>query len=203
MPDRVSIRAHVERFPATMKGAFVMRAADGDPHQLRLEDARVAEVGGRARLPLGIDAAVLDVAPNLDLFIPFEFPTTELEAGWYRLECEIVIDGSPAVVHPGDRFAMPWPRAAVRKGQVTIGKRAGDVRLGDLECAADHLQIDYEATKAPRVKLSADGASHPVLDVEHEDGTSAGRILAYPALRTQDRLAIEVKGEPPIEITLP
>ena len=30
--ERVSIRAHYERFPATVKGAFVLRGSDRDPH---------------------------------------------------------------------------------------------------------------------------------------------------------------------------
>ena len=112
--ERVSIRAHFERFPATVKGAFVLRGADRDPHQVRIVGARVREVAGGKGIPIGLEPATLDVAPNLDLFVPFEFPITELGAGWYGLECDVAVDGSPSSVQPGKRFAIPWPRATVR-----------------------------------------------------------------------------------------
>ena len=38
----VAIRAHFEKFPATVKGAFVLRSADRDPH-LHQVGRRVAE----------------------------------------------------------------------------------------------------------------------------------------------------------------
>jgi len=84
--ERVSIRASFERFPATVKGAFVLRGADRNPHQVRIDAARVREFSGRGAVPIGLDPVTLDVAPNLDLFVPFEFGITELSAGWYGLE---------------------------------------------------------------------------------------------------------------------
>ena len=80
-PD-ISIRAHFERFPATVKGAFVLRGEGRDPHQVRIE-ARARARAGRAHgsQPIDLEPVTLDVAPNLDLFVPFEFPVTELEAG--------------------------------------------------------------------------------------------------------------------------
>jgi len=200
---RVAIRAHFERFPASIKGAFVLRAADGDPHQLRFEVARVAEWSGGVSLTLELDAVVLDVAPNLDLFVPFEFPTTDLPPGWYQLECEVLVDGTPSTVHPGDRFPMPWSRSAVRRGTVAIGAHAGEVRLGDLECLGDSVRIAYEAPHAPRARLSVDGTTLPLLEVTHDEGSGTGRIVGYPALRTHERLSIELKGADPIEVALP
>ena len=40
MDGEISIRAHYERFPATIKGAFVLRGEGRDPRQVRIEDAR-------------------------------------------------------------------------------------------------------------------------------------------------------------------
>jgi hypothetical protein len=201
--DRISFRAHFERFPASVKGAFVLRSADPDPHQLRLDEARVAECAGRGRFPLGVEPSVLDVAPTLDLFVPFEFPTTELDPGWYRLECDVAIDGTPATVHPGERFAMPWPRSAVRRGAASVDRRVGGVRLGRLECGGDSLRIGYEAEVAPGVRLTIDGRVHPVLDVDHDEQGGRGTIVAYPALRDDERLAIEIRGEDAVEVALP
>ena len=89
MDPLVSIRAKFERFPAAVKGALLVRGADGQPHQIRLEGARVAELGGGAPHPVGIDAVVLEASPNQDTFVPFEISTMEMAAGWYRLECEV------------------------------------------------------------------------------------------------------------------
>jgi hypothetical protein len=201
--ERLSLRAHYERFPATVKGAFVMRGADGDPHQVRIESARVASLAGHGGRHIDIAPVVLDVAPNLDLFVPFEFGTMDLVSGWYQLECDVVIDGTPAKVQPGERFAVPWPRATVRRGGTSISQAAGDVKLGQLECVGDSVRIGFEASEAPQVKLRVDGAPHPTLDVEHDPETGKGRIVAYPVMRTNERLEIDIKGAEPVEVPLP
>jgi len=107
----VAIRAHFEKFPATVKGAFVLRSADRDPHQVVLRSARVTELAGAGSQPIDLQETTLDVAPKLDFFVPFEFPVTELGAGWYCLETECDVDGVATVVRPERRFAMAWPRA--------------------------------------------------------------------------------------------
>jgi hypothetical protein len=203
VPDRVSFRAAYERFPVTVKGAFVLRGADGLPHQVRIVHARAAECSGRDVHEIGVEPSVLEVAPTLDLFVPFELPTVDLASGWYQLECEVVIDGTPAVVRPGDRFAIPWTRSAVRRGTVRIGKKAGEVALDQLECAGDSIRITYEADHRPHVKLAIDGAALPVLEVDHDEASGRGRVVAYPALRGRERLAIEVRGAPVVEVALP
>ena len=97
-----------------------MRGADGNPHQVRLEEARVVELGGRSTTPMGVEPATLDVAPNRDLFVPFEYPVVDLDPGWYAIECSVVIDVSPATVRPGDRFSVPWPRGSTRRDQIDV-----------------------------------------------------------------------------------
>jgi hypothetical protein len=199
----VSIRAHYERFPATVKGAFVLRGADGSPHQVRLVAARAAECAGHGERPAEFEPVVLDVAPTLDLFVPFEVGLMDLSPGWYQLECDVVVDGSPGTVRPGDRFAVPWPRSSVRRGSAQIGQTAGDVTIRQVECASDSMRITYEAPAAPAVRLRIDGTSHAVIEIHHDDEDGAGRIVAYPALRSQERLSVEVKGATAVEVALP
>lgn len=201
--DRVQIRAAYERFPATVKGAFLLRGADGLPHQVRIRAARAAECAGRGGHPIPMEPAVLEVAPTMDTFVPFELPLMDLPAGWYQLECEVVVDGDAATVRAGKRFTIPWPRSGVKRGTVTIRRRAGDVKLESVECVSDSVRIGFESEKAPHVKLSVDGSAHPVLEIEHDEGSGKGRVIGYPVLRRHERLAIEVKGEDPIEVRLP
>jgi len=208
MDGEISIRAHYERFPATIKGAFVLRGEGRDPRQVRIEDARVIEVSGGGSQSIAMEAVTLEVAPHLDLFVPFEVPLTELGAGWYSLECDVMIDGVPDVVHPGDRFPVAWPRATVRRGPVPVGKRldvSGDtVAIDQIDCAGDSIKIGFTATKAPTLKLTADGATVPVLDVQFDEATGRGKIVGYPLMRTQRALTIDASGaKRPLDVTLP
>ena len=208
MDGEISIRAHYERFPATIKGAFVLRGEGRDPRQVRIEDARVIEVSGGGSQSIAMEPVTLEVAPHLDLFVPFEVPLTELGAGWYSLECDVVIDGVPDVVHPGDRFPVAWPRATVRRGPVPVGKSldvSGDtVAIDQIDCAGDSIKIGFTATKAPTLKLTADGATVPVLDTQFDDATGRGKIVGYPLMRTQRALTIDASGaKRPLEVTLP
>jgi hypothetical protein len=199
MDERVSFRAAYERFPTSLKGAFVLRGADGMPHQVRIGSAHASECGGRGGASIPIDPAIIEVAPTLDTFVPFELPITELGAGWYQLECDVVVDGDAFTVRPGRRFVIAWPRSAVRRGSVDVG-RSG---VGSVECAGDSIRIAYEAERPPHVKLSVDGASHPVLEVEHDPDAGAGRVVAYPVLRQHQRLLIEIRDAEPVEVALP
>ena len=65
--EAVSVRAAYERFPVSVKGAFLLRGADGLPHQVRIESARATECSGRGGRVIGLEAMVLEVAPTLDI----------------------------------------------------------------------------------------------------------------------------------------
>jgi len=209
--ERVSIRAHFERFPATVKGAFVLRGADGNPHQVRIDAARVCELAGRGDQPIDLSALTLDVAPNLDLFVPFEVPVTELASGWYAIECDVVVDGDRSSVRPPRRFAVAWPRASVRRANVSVNRTARveggpKVRIERVECGGDAIRVAYSsAPPEPAVlRLLADGAVVPLLESEFDEETGQGHVIAYPLLRSQSRLAIEIRGVArPIEVRLP
>jgi hypothetical protein len=211
MDERVSIRAHFERFPATIKGAFVLRGADRDPHQVRIDAARVREVSGRGGLPIDMDVVTLDVAPKLDLFVPFEFAITELKAGWYGLECEVVIDGTLVNVRPPKRFAVPWPRGSIRRGNVRVDRtvqvdEGPKVRVEQVECGGDSIRVSYSVVPVEPVviRLSGDGTPVPILETELNEEDGRGRVTAYPLMRTQSQLEIYVKGAPaPLDVRLP
>jgi hypothetical protein len=210
-PERVSIRASFERFPATVKGAFVLRGADRDPHQVRIDAARVREISGLSAAPIGLDPVTLDVAPNLDLFVPFEFAITELTAGWYGLECDVAIDGDPENVRPPKRFAVPWPRATVRRGNVTVNKNARvengpRVHVELVECGGESIRVTYTTTPPDDlpIRLSADGSTLTVLDAAFDPQSGRSRVTAYPVMRSQSTLTIDFPGLPtPIELDLP
>jgi hypothetical protein len=203
MEDLVAIRARYERFPAAVKGAFLLKGADGLPHQVRLEAARAAELGGGPPQPVSVEIAVLEVSPTQETFVPFDVPTMEVPAGWYQLECDVIVDGEPLRVRPGDPFSMPWPRAAVRRGTVTVGKKVAAVALETLECLGDTVRLSFAADARPALTLSVDGRKHPLLGIEFDEGTGRGQAIGYPVLRAHERLAVELKGETPIEIPLP
>jgi hypothetical protein len=190
-----------------VKGALVLRATDGIPHQVAFRRAFVHEMAGAISLPIGLENVVQDVGPTKDLFVPFEFPSTDLASGWYRLECSVLVDGSPETVQPGEPFLVPWPRASTRRGTVEVGTALaaghGKVRIERIECAADHVGVLYEASEPITMKLSAAGRNLPVLEHEHDAESGRGSLKGYPILKTEDVLAIEIRGSGTVEIALP
>lgn len=195
---KVWIRAHYERFPATVKGAFVLRGADRDPHQVVIRHARVVEASGGGEHAIDLPPAVIDVAPRLDFFVPFEFPITELGAGWYGLECAVEIDGSPQVERPGRRFSMAWPRGTTRRGTVSIERAVAPaagpkVQLEHLDLVADSARLQFWAEEPVDLRVFADGDALTVLDDEFDAETGKGRLTVYPVLRAHGALRVEVR----------
>jgi hypothetical protein len=201
--ETVSIRAAYERFPLAIKGTFLLRGADGLPHQVRVGSARASGCAAEGEREIGIEPMVLEIAPTQDTFLPFEVSTVDLPAGWYRLKCDVVIDGTAAVIRPGSPFSSAWPRGSVRRGNVTIGRKTGGIAWETLECLGDSVRITFAADAAPQVDLQVDGSSHPMIDVAFDGDTGRGSVVAYPVLRSQERLTIGVRGEASTEVALP
>jgi hypothetical protein len=209
----VAIRAHFEKFPATVKGAFVLQSADRDPHQVVIRAARVAELGGTASQPIELQPVTIDVAPKLDFFVPFEFPVTELGAGWYCLETDVDVDAMPQTIRPERRFAVPWPRATVRRGSVPVGRTVAleggpTVHVDRVECGGDSIKVHFTADPAEPVelRLRADGDRLAVLETQLDEGTGAGKATAYPLLKSQTALTVEVahkRSKAAVEVALP
>jgi hypothetical protein len=212
-PPLVVIRAHFEKFPATVKGAFVLRSADRDPHQVVIRAARVAELSGAGSQPIELQETILDVAPKLDFFVPFEFAVTELGAGWYCLETDVDVDGVAKVVRPERRFAMAWPRGTVRRGSVPVGEKleiegGSTVLVDHVECTGDSITVHYAADppEPAEWKLRADGDLLPVLDIHLDPESGRGRTTAYPVMKTQRSLTIDLsqrRAKASVEVELP
>lgn len=201
MREPLSVRARFERFPATVKGAFILRGEDRDPHQVVFREARAVEVAGGASHPVPVAATTLDVAPHQDVFVPFELLVVDLEPGWYGFECALEVDGIPSTYPGGRRFAVPWPRATVRRGQVRIdetvrlGGRA-TARVDQLDCGGDsvRLSLSVDPPGPISVRLLADGAVLEPLASDVDESTGRAKATAYPLLRTHALLRIELKG---------
>ncbi|HEX8100664.1 MAG TPA: hypothetical protein VF660_10755, partial [Actinomycetota bacterium] len=127
----ISVQTRFERFPAAVKGAFVMRGADGNPHAVRVDSARVQRFPSGAGTPFSVEERLLDANPIRDLFVPFEAPVLDLPPGWYVIESSIQVDGARTWTFSSRPFSVPWPRSDVRRGSVALGKavRAGDQRF--------------------------------------------------------------------------
>jgi len=198
----VSVRAHFDRFPATVKGAFVIRGRDRDPHQVVFKEARLVGPRGQAVRPLQMPPATIDVPPKRDVFIPFELSVADLEPGWYDLECDLEVDGVAGTHSGGKRFVVGWPRSAVRRGQLSVGR---DVALDqDRSVHIEHLEFGGESTKLHLVaipadpvsiRLEADGSPLEILESEFNEATGRARVVAYPVPRSTRELRIEfVRG---------
>jgi hypothetical protein len=200
--EDISLRAHFERFPATVKGAFVVRTEGLDPHQVAFHEARVVRVPGPGGRPIHLDPVTLDVAPRRDLFVPFEFPISDLEPGWYGLEADVEVDGSSRTLPGGKRFCVPWARSAVRSGSVRVDRtvKLGDATLRVERCQAgtDGVTVRFSVDPPREVSLRvfADGTRLDVVEQELDTTTGRGTVKTYPVPRSRSTLRIEVGGRP-------
>jgi len=213
--EPVSVRARFERFPATVKGAFIIRGEDPDPHQVVFREARAVAIGGAQANPILMAAATLDVAPRRDVFVPFEMAVTDMDPGWYELECELDVDGRPRTFPGGRRFSVAWPRATVRRGQVQVGRAidlpgGATVTVEQIDCGGDSIKVHVQVLPPEplTVRLSADGGRLPVLESDFEGSTGRGKVVAYPLLRAHSTLRIDVRAPSPagqgtLDIRLP
>ncbi len=214
MSEPISVRARFERFPATVKGAFIFRGEDANPHQVMVVGARVAALGAGGSNPVPLAPVTLDVVPHRDVFVPFELPLSELEPGWYTLVCDVEVDGSPAAYDGGRRFSVPWPRATVRRGQVKVGRQVklagATVHVEQVDCSGDSIKLHLRVEPVGEValKLFADRRRLQVLDLELDEETGRAMATAYPLMRTDEALRVELKGrgrgsEGSVDIPLP
>jgi hypothetical protein len=167
-PTSVEVSIRYERFPATVKGAFVLRGADGNPHTVQFEEAVISRIPEGNATPVPMGEVLVDVAPARDLFVPFEAPLSDLEPGWYAVGCRIEVDGTGRWTFHGRPFSMAWPRGEVRRGmlrlhrRVRMGGRA--VHLDRVELMADAAvvvwRVEGQAEEAPlQLELAADGGT--------------------------------------------
>lgn len=109
--EPISVDVVFERFPASVRGAVVVRALDSEPHQIYLQGAEVVEAErvDRAVSPVSAEQATIDVAPHGEVLIPFDIPFAALPPGSYCVMAEVLVDGSARVRGPeggGKRFSV-------------------------------------------------------------------------------------------------
>jgi hypothetical protein len=225
----VQVQTRFERFPASIKGAFVLRGADGDPHAVTFDWARVSRIPTGPSKPILLEDRQLDVAPNRDLFVPFEVPVTEMDPSWYMLESSVRVDGGRSYAYAGRLFTIPWPRSDVRKGTILVGKTA---RAGDLSFQVERVELGWDSAavlwRAPkglpettaqpeleaRAVLIADGTELEQLPdvagsrLSEPRGPDEVRTVTYPVPRSAHSLRLSMHLPPgeagePLALQLP
>jgi hypothetical protein len=201
LTEQLSVRARFERFPATLKGAFILRGEDANPHQVVFTEANVVGIGLPASRPMPIAPVTLDVVPHRDVFVPFELFVSDLEPGWYTMRAELEVDGTAGTFDGGRRFSIAWPRASVRRGTVKVERAVavgdGKVLVEQVECGGDSVKVHFRADPPMPVtaKLFANGGRLEVLETELDEATGRGKVVAYPVMRGQRTLRIELRGK--------
>jgi len=208
----VHVQTRFERFPASIKGAFVLKGGDGDPHTVRFDWARVARIPAGPARPVVLEDRQLHVAPNRDLFVPFEVAVSEMEPAWYVVESSLRVDGGRSYPYSGRSFTIPWPRSDVRKGTIHVGRT---VRVSDLSFQVERVELGWDSaavlwqpsaggpgpTAEPpgaeaRAVLVADGAELEQLPDEagsrlSEPRSPEGRrSVTYPLMRSAQALHV-------------
>jgi hypothetical protein len=185
-----------------VKGAFVIRGEDADPHQVAIAEARVARFPGGQGRAIGVEPVVIQVAPHRDVFVPFEFALADLDPGWYDLTVSIELDGSPRVMAGDRRFAVAWPRGAVHRGKTPVGATLSlpggvTVEVDRIDCEATSTSVYFRLSPADAViDLRIDSAEGeiPVLEESVDDaGSGRGKAVAYPVMAGQPSVTIEVR----------
>jgi len=140
--EPVSVQTRFERFPASIKGAFVMAGADGNPHAVFFESADVVRVPGGPVRPVPLEDRPFNVAPSRDTFVPFEVGVVDLEPGWYQVVSGVRVDGGRVWTFESRPFTIPWPRNDVRRGALVLGTR---VPAGGTEFEVERVEMGADA----------------------------------------------------------
>jgi hypothetical protein len=201
----VDVRTRFDQFPATIKGAFVLSGADGNPHAVDLLNSSIERIPTGDARPLALGRVRVDVAPGRDLFVPFEAGIGDLEPAWYAVRATIQVDGGKTWSFSSRGFSVPWAREAVRRGTIKVGKTVGTGRhqlvIEGVEMRTDCSVVVWRAIgedpEPPEISLLANGRELEVLPPDARPLRSeTGPIkhaLFYPVPRAAGSLAIEVQ----------
>jgi hypothetical protein len=185
-----------ERFPASIKGAFVLRGGDGNPHSVRFLSAVVARVPKGPTRSIPLEDRLIDVAPARDLFVPFEAPVTDLEPSWYAIASSIQVDGGRSWENRGRPFTMPWARNDVRRASMAVGQ---EVKVGSVPVWVDRVELTPDAAVVSW-RLLGDGNTLETLPPEAKvrvpepRSVAERRTITYPVLRGATSLSVVVTG---------
>lgn len=198
-PDRpISVDTVFDRFPASVRGAVVVRAVDREPHQIRLVAAEVVPAHDLARgvQEVAAERATVDVAPHREVLIPFDVPFAGLDPGWYCVVAEVEVDGGSRLRGPengGKRFVVPWPSAEVRRADLRPNLELGGAVIERVELKADRTAVRWRPpADAPGASLRLRLGSRrlPVVDVTDERGVRT--TVAHPVPKQAPHLDLEV-----------
>ena len=193
----VAVDAVFERFPASVRGAVVVRGTDPDPHQIRLQQATVVDPRGRGVREVAVEETVVDLAPRGEILVPFDIPFSGLDPGWYRVWADLVVDGQQRIRGPeeGKRFLVPWPGAEVRRGAVEAGvDLGGGAAVHRIDCRPDRATVRWHAPgEVGELRVLAEGDRLPEIGGNvHESGERS--TVVYPILKEHRRLTFELRG---------
>jgi hypothetical protein len=195
----VTVGVVFETFPASVRGAVVVRGRDPQPHQIRMAGADVVEAHALARpvRSIPVEEAVVDVAPHGEVLIPFDVPFAELPPGWYCVSADVVVDGSRRVQGPeggGKRFVVPWPKEAVRRADLRPNLKVGGAVIERVECRADRMSVRWRPQRGAGegdLRVSAGSRRLPVVEVSDDPRTGFRTTITYPVPRRASHLTFE------------
>jgi len=202
-PGPVLLRIVFERFPVTIKGAFVLRGGDPNPHVARIIGAELARTPSGAARPIAVEGAPMDVAPRLDLFLPFEAVIAELDPGWYVVRCELQVDGARPTSIESRPFSVAWSRGTTTTGTASPSARASfggrSLVIDRVDLRGDRVEVLWRTENwtggDPDLALSADGKDLEPLPSRAggaaEPGSGRHRSVWYPAPRGTKALAVQ------------
>jgi hypothetical protein len=203
VPDRppVLVQTRYDRFPATLKGAFVLRGGDVNPHLARLLRAAIDLVPEGQAKEIAMGDIRVDVAPGKDLYVPFEVGITDLSPGWFVIASDIQVDGGAVMASASRPFSVPWPRGEVRTGstpvETTTSVGGRTVRIERIELKMDRTIVVWreedalESETTIHAEVAAPGgALAAVPDAVQEGRLGERRSIFYPASRDVNLLAL-------------
>jgi hypothetical protein len=202
-PGPVAIRIVFERFPVTIKGAFVLRGGDPDPHVARLVGAQVIRTPGDEGKPIAVETSPMDVAPRLDLYLPFEAAIADLEPGWYVVRCELQVDGGRPTEVDSKPFSIAWARGTTATGSMAPGERmefgSRAVVVDRVDLRTDRVEVlwrteDWTGAE-PALSVAADGDKLdpvPARPTPSDQAAGRRRSISYPAPRGTQALTIQL-----------
>jgi hypothetical protein len=194
----VSVDTVFDRFPASVRGAVVVRAVDREPHQIRLVGAEVVPAHDLARglQPVAAERATIDVAPHREVLIPFDVPFAGLDPGWYCVVAEVEIDGRSRLRGPdggGKRFVVPWPSGEIRRADLRPNLEIGGAMIERVELKSDRTAVRWRPpADVPNARLRLRLGSRRLPVVEETDDRDVRSTVAHPVPKRATQLDVEV-----------
>jgi hypothetical protein len=202
LAEPVSVGTVFDRFPASVRGAVVVRAQDHEPHQIRLLAVRVAQAHDQSKdvHRAGVDETTVDVAPHKEVLIPFDVPFAELGPGWFCVVADVEVDGSLRMTGPeggGKRFGVPWPAEEVRRMDLKPNLKVGKAVVERIQSRPDRTEIRWRpSAKEPEAELRVSAGSRrlPAVEATEDQRTGTRVTVTHPVPKRSEQLTIELSG---------